>query len=68
MIVDERVINESDILDAKELLDSARSEGDQLKIDLREASLNDLLERYSCHSCHSSQTEDSHDRSTRTHT
>lgn len=57
MIITESHITEADILDAKELLDLARIEGDQLKIDLREASLNDLLERYGCHTCHGSQAE-----------
>jgi len=35
-----------EILDAKEDLDFARTDGDQLKIDLCEAALNDLLDRY----------------------
>jgi len=37
----------SEIQDAKEQLDYARLTGDKLKIDLREAALNDLLDRYS---------------------
>lgn len=48
----------ADILDAKEMLDLARVDGDRLKIDLYEASLNDLLERYSWHSCQGSQTKE----------
>ena len=47
----------ADIVDAKHMLDLARAEGDALKIDLREAALNDLLQRYSYHSCHESQPE-----------
>lgn len=59
MTVDD-YITEADIQDAKEQLDFARLGGDKLKIDLYEASLNDLLDRYTrhnCHGCHTSQTE-----------
>ena len=53
----DKPISELDILDAKDLLDFARAQGDKLKIALYEASLNDLLDRYSCHGCHESQPE-----------
>ena len=41
---------EAEILDCKHYLDLVREEGDPLKIELAEAALNDLLERY--HTCH----------------
>jgi hypothetical protein len=50
-------IDEADITDALDALRYARSGGDQLKIDLAEANLNDMIERYSCHTCHGSQVE-----------
>lgn len=57
-MITDSMITGADILEAKELLDLARHEGDQLKIDLREASLNDLIERYSKHVCHTSQIKE----------
>jgi hypothetical protein len=56
-MLDRSHITEADIQDAKEQLDYARIDGDKLKIALYEASLNDLLDRYSCHTCHRSQTK-----------
>jgi len=42
-----------------------RLDGDRLKVDLAEAALNDLLERYlkahSCHTCHGSQPKEGND-------
>lgn len=43
------------IMAAKLALDAARRMGDALRIDLAEASLNNLLERYSYHTSHTSQ-------------
>lgn len=45
------------IMDAKEALDYFRLKRDKLKIDLCEAALNDLLERYSCYVCQMSEME-----------
>jgi hypothetical protein len=53
----EKMITEADILDALDQLNYARAGGDKLRIALFEASLNDLIDRYSYHSCHRSQTE-----------
>lgn len=50
-------ITKADITDALDVLKYARMEGDKLKIALAEASLNDLIDRYSYHGCHGSQPE-----------
>jgi hypothetical protein len=57
VILTDQHITEADIQDALDLLKYARAEGDKLKIDLREAALNDLLDRYSCYTCHGLQPE-----------
>ena len=43
---------ESAIRKAKTTLDLARSLNDPLRVDLAEAALNDLLERYASSTCH----------------
>lgn len=43
-----RTARERAIMEAMRELDFARATGDQLRIALAEAALNDLLDRYSC--------------------
>ena len=50
-------VTKRDIRVVKDMLDYARAEGDAVKIALFEDTLNDLLDRYTCHTYHSSQTE-----------
>ena len=48
-----------EIQEAWKHLEYVRAEGDQLKIDLAESSLNALLDKYrECHGCHTSQRSD----------
>lgn len=47
--------SKAQILAAKIALDAARRLGDELRIDLAENTLNDLLDKY--HTYHASQTE-----------
>lgn len=46
---------DAEIADAKRYLDLMRETGDQLKIDLAESTLNDLLDRY--HSYHTNRRD-----------
>lgn len=50
--VTESEVTGDDIAHAKLNLDLARHGGDRLRIDLAEAALNDLLERFPRHTCH----------------